>query len=175
MTGLRHEARHSRRGASGVRRFLRKRHVCGAGPLGDRSLPGRCLGESLPGRSSGDGRSYAAGLVFSGTLPGVGRFLRKRHFCGADRSEIGPYLGGAWARAYQGGLRVIVGVVPRAWCSRGSCEGRAISPKAPCLRCGPLGDRSLPRRCLGDSLPGMSSGDSRSCAAGLEFSGELRG
>ena len=32
------------RQAPGVGRFLRKRHVCGTGPLGDRSLPQRLLG-----------------------------------------------------------------------------------------------------------------------------------
>ena len=34
------------RGALGVGRFLRKRRVCGAGPLGDRSLPRRSSGDS---------------------------------------------------------------------------------------------------------------------------------
>ena len=32
--------------ASEVGRFPRKRHVCGAGPLGDRSLSGRFLGQA---------------------------------------------------------------------------------------------------------------------------------
>ena len=105
------------RGAPGVGRFLRKRCVCGAGPLGDRSLPGRSSGESW---------GCSAGLAFSGRLPGVGRFLRKRHVCGADRSEIGPYLGGS---------RAMAGVGPWAWNSQGSSGGRAISPKAPRLRC----------------------------------------
>ena len=34
------------REASGVGLFLRKRRVCGAGPLGDRSLPRRSSGDS---------------------------------------------------------------------------------------------------------------------------------
>ena len=61
---------------------------------------------------------------------------------------------------------MIAGVVPRGWCSLGSSGGRAISPKAPCLRCGPLGDRSL---------PGRSSGDRWGCTTRLVFSGELWG
>ena len=81
-----------------VGRFLRKRHVCGAGPLGDRSLPRRSSGESLPGRSLGQrrpGRSSGEPGLFRGlgilrNASEVGRFLRKRHVCGAgplgDRS-----------------------------------------------------------------------------------------
>ena len=34
------------RGAPGVGRCLRQRHVCGAGPLGDRSLPGGASGRN---------------------------------------------------------------------------------------------------------------------------------
>ena len=41
--------------------FLRKRRVCGTGPLGERSLPRR---------SSGDSRGCTAGLLFSGELCG---------------------------------------------------------------------------------------------------------
>ena len=81
-----------------VGRFLRKRHVCGAGPLGDRSLPRKSSGESLPGRSLGQrrpGRSSGEPGLFRGLgilrdASEVGRFLRKRHACGAgplgDRS-----------------------------------------------------------------------------------------
>ena len=60
------------RAASWVGRFLWKRHVCGAGPLGDRSLPGRlfesgALGaRSLPGRLFGSG---TRGLLRAGLGP----------------------------------------------------------------------------------------------------------
>ena len=36
----------------GVGRFLRKRHVCGAGPLGDRSLPGEAFGRQVEEQQS---------------------------------------------------------------------------------------------------------------------------
>ncbi len=78
-------------GSSGVGRVLRKHHVCGAGPLGDRSLPGELIG--LHPR------------VLRQTQPcpnisEVGRFLRKRHVCGAgplgDRSLPGKLIGRHW-------------------------------------------------------------------------------
>jgi hypothetical protein len=65
------------RRALGVGRFLRKRHVCGAGPLGDRSLPQRLFGygtRSEMGPYRGGlrviFRVWAIGLAFSGKLVG---------------------------------------------------------------------------------------------------------
>jgi hypothetical protein len=61
---------------SGVGRFLRKRHVDRAGPLGDRSLPRRLFGI---GGSSGYILDSRYKLHLAHAPPGVGRFLRKRH------------------------------------------------------------------------------------------------
>ncbi len=69
--------------APGVGRFLRKRHVCGAGPLGDRSLPWRLFGSGTRVL-----RQAGQGLVSSG-----GRAISPKAPISAvpDPSEIGPY------------------------------------------------------------------------------------
>ena len=64
----------------GVGQVLRKRHVCGAGPLGDRSLPGRLFGR------------HPRVLRYTQpclSISGVGRFLRKRR-CDTDRLDVIP-------------------------------------------------------------------------------------
>jgi hypothetical protein len=127
------------RHASEVGRFLRKRHVHRAGPLGDRSLPGRF---------SGDIRDSAVGLAFPDTLPELGDFSESATSAVPDRSEIGPYRGGS---------RAISGIVPWTWHSQARFRGRAISPKAPCPRCR-TARRSVPTGEVLRRYPGLYRG-----------------
>ncbi len=149
---------------SGVGRFLRKRHVCGAGPLGERSLPRRSSGDIgfVPGVvlwGCTMGLYYGVGIlreasrvgrhpgILRHTQPhpntsGVGRFLRKRHVCCAgplgDRSLPGEII------------RLHPRVLPKTQpCPRTSEVGRFLRKRHVC-GAGPLGDRSLPRRSSGD-------------------------
>ena len=159
---LRHTQPHPN--TSGVGRFLRKRHVCGAGPLGDRSLPRR---------SSGDIGvvlwGCTMGLGFSGRLLGWGDIPESFDTLSLTRTPPGLF------RRHS---RVLPKTQP---CPRISGVGRFLRKRHVC-GAGPLGDRSLPRKSSGESLPGRClgerrprrcSGESRGCTAGLAFSGTL--
>ena len=106
--------------------FCGSAHVCGAGPLGDRSLPRRSLGYIYGG--------FPLIPPYRCTSE-VGRFPRKypRLRCRTARRSvptqevIGLYL---WGFSADSTLPV-------------HFRGRAISPKAPCLRC-QFAQRSVP-------------------------------
>ena len=102
------------RGALGVGRCLRQRRVCGAGPLGDRSLPRRWFEEGTRVLvQAGQGPVSSGGRAMSPTAP--------RLRCGplGDRSLPGRWFGE--------GTRVLL----QAGQGPASSGGRAMSPTAP--------------------------------------------
>jgi hypothetical protein len=177
------------RHASEVGRFLRKRHVHGAGPLGDRSLPGGSRAISRIAPWTGPSQAHFRGRAISpktpmsavphrseiGPYPEVlGRYPGLRLGLGLLRhtSGVGRFLrkrhvlgaGPLGDRSLPGGSRAISRIAPWTGPPQAHFRGRAISPKAPCPRCR-TARRSVPTR--------RFSGDIQACAMGWAFPGTL--
>ena len=111
-------------------------NVCGAGPLGDRSLPGRPSGQERRSRHK---------LAKLRRAPEVGRFLRKRQClrCRTARRSVPTW------EAFGEGTQVS----PQTGQTQASSGGRAISPKAPMS--------AVPDRSEIGPYPGSYSGEER--------------
>ena len=133
--------------------FCGSAHVCGAGPLGDRSLPRRSSGYIY--------RGFPLIPPYRCTSE-VRRFLRKRHVCGA-----GPLGDRSLPRRSLGYIYRGVPLIPPYRCTS---EVRRFLRKRHVCGASSLGDRSLPRRSLGYTcrpLSTPSNGITKSASGGF--------